>query len=250
MKRIFESAGDNDIIRKNPAKKLTRGGVEAEEKTALTSSQVETLESAVKGTVAEAFVMIGLHAGLRCEEIMALQWSCVSLDGEAPQLSWKNNRPIVVDKLKSKASNRDIPIPPKLVECLKAIKEKSNSDFVISNKSGGPRSQTQFANMWGVIESRSAGVGVYTKNGVKVEIERKLGEKCKRHNFFYTIDFHVTPHQLRHTYITNLILSGVNIKTVQYLAGHSDIKMTLRIYTHLMENKPKDLIAEVLKAYA
>ena len=33
----------------------------------------------------------------------------------------------------------------------------------------------------------------------------------------YTLDFDVTPHQLRHTYITNLLYAGVDPKTVQYV---------------------------------
>ena len=33
----------------------------------------------------------------------------------------------------------------------------------------------------------------------------------------YTLDFNVTPHQLRHTYITNLLYAGVDPKTVQYV---------------------------------
>ena len=78
---------------------------------------------------------------------------------------------------------------------------------------------------------------------------QKLGEKCQRHNFYYTIDFEVTPHILRHTYITNLFLSGVDLKTVQYLAGHSTVEMSLNTYTHLMKNTPEDLIGEIKKAF-
>lgn len=43
----------------------------------------------------------------------------------------------------------------------------------------------------------------------------------------------LTPHILRHDYATNLYYAGVDIKEAQYLLGHSDIKMTLEIYTHL-----------------
>lgn len=43
----------------------------------------------------------------------------------------------------------------------------------------------------------------------------------------YVIDFDVTPHQLRHTYITNLLYAGVDPKTVQYLAGHENSKTTM-----------------------
>jgi site-specific recombinase XerD len=43
----------------------------------------------------------------------------------------------------------------------------------------------------------------------------------------------VTPHIFRHTYATRLFHNGVDIKTAQYLLGHSSIQVTLGIYTHL-----------------
>jgi len=46
----------------------------------------------------------------------------------------------------------------------------------------------------------------------------------------YTLDFDVTPHLLRHTYITNLLYAGVDSKTVQYLAGHENSKTTMDLY--------------------
>ena len=259
-KKIFEEAVENDIIRKSPCSRLKRGGVRPEEKPALSAEQVKILIDAVQGTVAYPFIMIGLYAGLRREEILGLQWDCVHLTGSAPYIAvkralrWENNQPVIEDRLKSKASKRDIPIPPQLVECLKDEKKKSSSDFVISNSTGGPKTQTQFKNLWGVVTARSVGTRSYTtkdRDGkkVKVTVEQKKGEKCKRHNFFYTIDFEVTPHILRHTYITNLFLAGVDLKTVQYLAGHSTIEMTLNTYTHLMANNPSDLIGEVRKAF-
>ena len=44
-----------------------------------------------------------------------------------------------------------------------------------------------------------------------------------------------TAHQLRHTYCTMLYLAGVDILTASKLMGHSDVKITLEIYTHLDE---------------
>lgn len=43
----------------------------------------------------------------------------------------------------------------------------------------------------------------------------------------------VTPHVCRHTYCTNMALSVVSAKTLQYLMGHSDISITLNVYTHI-----------------
>ena len=73
--------------------------------------------------------------------------------------------------------------------------------------------------------------------------------KAKNSNLTYTIDFDVTPHILRHTYITNLLLAGVDIKTVQYLAGHERAKITLDIYAHLTYNRPEEILEKVNAAF-
>lgn len=65
----------------------------------------------------------------------------------------------------------------------------------------------------------------------------------------YTMDFKVTPHMLRHTYITNLIYKGVDPKTVQYLAGHENSKTTMDIYAKVKYNKPEELSSVVNAAF-
>lgn len=257
MKSVFESAADVDIITKNPARKLKRGGIKAEEKDALTPEQQQTLIDAVKGTVAESFVTIGLHTGMRREELLGLKWDCVHLSGKSPYvkvrraLNWDHNQPQLSENLKSHAAYRDIPIPPILVDFLKEEKARSNSLFVIHNSDGGAKTQTQFKNLWAAVEARSVGVRRYKdkSTGRIIETEKKLGDKIPRHKAYITIGFDVTPHLLRHTYISHLILAGVSIKKVQYLAGHSDPEMTLRVYTHLMNNRPADLIGDIRRAY-
>ena len=43
----------------------------------------------------------------------------------------------------------------------------------------------------------------------------------------------ITPHVCRHTYRSNMAKSGMNPKTLQYLMGHSDISVTMNVYTHI-----------------
>ncbi len=43
---------------------------------------------------------------------------------------------------------------------------------------------------------------------------------------------HITPHVFRHTFCTNLANAGMDVKNLQYLMGHSDVGVTLNIYTH------------------
>ena len=263
LKMIFGAAEKSNIINNSPAENLNpKGGRPPKERTALTEEQIEILLNAIRDFPPYPFVMIGLYAGLRREEILALKWDCVELDGPAPYISvrraWhiEHNRPVITNELKTAASKRNIPIPPQLVECLKELKLKSTSEYVIANQTdGGPLSGTQWQRLWNYITVRSTKVRTYTRyiNGEKVKhtVTPVLGEKAAHNNTcVYSMDFQVTPHQLRHTYITHLVLSGMNIKKIQYLAGHENIKMTMDVYTHLLNNRPEDLIGEISNVFA
>ena len=43
----------------------------------------------------------------------------------------------------------------------------------------------------------------------------------------------IIPHVCRHTYCSNMAKAGMNPKTLQYLMGHSDISVTMNVYTHI-----------------
>lgn len=261
-KRIFDSAQESGIVTRSPCTKLKNGGKPQNEKKALTAEQVKTLLDAVSTARTDIvpFVMIGLYAGLRREEIMGLRWENVTLTGPAPHISvrtalrWERNRPVVSTTLKSPAAKRDVPIPPQLVECLTAHRAGSDSDFVFSGRDGQPKTESQFGNMWESVTTRMVKERTYTryKDGEKqvITLSPQKGERAKNGSYCYTIDFPVSPHILRHTYITNLLLAGVDVKTVQYLAGHEHAKITMDIYAHLTYNKPEDIISKVNKAFS
>ena len=66
---------------------------------------------------------------------------------------------------------------------------------------------------------------------------------------FFTHPVQSVDTHAKDTYVSNLLLAGVDIKTVQYLAGHEKSKTTLDIYAHLAYNKPEDTITKVRKAF-
>ena len=253
IKSIFYSAQYSNLIIDNPAAKIkAKGGMPRKEREALTDEQVKILLETIKGRPPYVFVMIGLYSGLRREEILGLQWNCVFLDVETPYIAvrraWRteHNRPIITRELKTPSARRDVPIPKPLIDCLREEKERSISEYVIADKNGEPLSYAQFQRIWNYIRVRSTAERTIYKYENGVAIKKKFspepGQKCiNRPDIVYAIDFNVTPHQLRHTYITNLIHAGVDPKTVQYLAGHENSKVTMDIYAKVKYNRPQEL---------
>ena len=83
---------------------------------------------------------------------------------------------------------------------------KNNQEYLVLNKNGS---------------------GLTTR-GVRVIIDNilKKGE----------IDFHISPHVLRHTFATHMLDSGADLKSVQELLGHENLSTT-QIYTHVSNER-------------
>ena len=75
------------------------------------------------------------------------------------------------------------------------------------------------------------------KNGmpeVAMHWEHRFNHAVSRYNEIYREQLpNITPHICRHTYCSNQAKAGMNPKTLQYLMGHSDIGVTMNVYTHL-----------------
>ena len=64
--------------------------------------------------------------------------------------------------------------------------------------------------------------------------DNQISEFTEKYNKIYRVQMpKVTPHVCRHTYCSNQAKAGMNPKTLQYLMGHSDIGVTMNVYTHL-----------------
>lgn len=267
LNRVLNAAEAAGKIPRNPGRDIKAGGRKTQKKIALTPEQQRTLLDAVQGQRIWLFCMIALYAGLRREEICALRWSCVTLTGDAPHIDvrracrWPTRtKPEVSEILKSDAAWRTIPIPDPLLAALKDARDKAaaktgetalQAHYVVGNADGTPWTMKQLQVAWGVVKARSTGTvkrirkDPITGERTKVEVEKKLGDRIPRHAAYVTIDFPVSPHILRHTYITRLVLGRVDLRRCQYLAGHSDPSITIEIYTSLFGHQPEDLIGDV-----
>lgn len=83
--------------------------------------------------------------------------------------------------------------------------------------------------MW-VFQSDDESGGLHENHSEKINKEWK-------HTFPY-----VSPHVLRHIFCTNMQRSGIDTKSLQYLMGHSNVSVTLDVYTHTDYNAVEDAL--------
>ena len=70
-------------------------------------------------------------------------------------------------------------------------------------------------------------------------LPNKTTISCRIRRMGETIGLKISPHIFRHTFASRLVMNGVNIRTVQALMGHNDIKTTM-IYSHLAPDYLKE----------
>lgn len=264
LRRIFREARVNRLIEHDPTDGISsKGGKKPKKKVVLTDEQVRTLLDAVGGLKVETFILLGLEAGLRREEILALKWANVEIDTDTPYLrvrhAWRieHNRPVVNELLKSDAAAREVPIPPLLADHLRSLRDAGadkRSEYVVCGGTGDALSETQSRHLWRQVTRRTTAPHTYVRyqGGRKTvhAVVPKLGDTARNNpKVRYTMDFRVKTHDLRRTYITNLINEGLDPKTVQRLAGHETIQMTMEIYAQVKYNQPEQLYGPVHEAF-
>jgi site-specific recombinase XerD len=69
---------------------------------------------------------------------------------------------------------------------------------------------------------------------------RSIERTVKKYALLSGIPFFTTPHTLRHSYATDLLSQGVDLRSIQEFLGHKSI-MTTQIYTHVTNKRLKDI---------
>ena len=162
-----------------------------------------------------ACMRISEFCGLTLKDI-DLKNKTVNIDH---QLQRTSKREYVIEPTKTNAGTRVIPITDEVAEMFRSIIEDrpkykvekvvaGYSGFLFLDKDGMPL--------------------------VAMHWEHRFNSMVGRYNEIYKVQIpNITPHVCRHTYCSNQAKAGMNPKTLQYLMGHSDIAVTLNVYTHV-----------------
>ncbi len=151
---------------------------------------------------------------------MGLRWSAVDFDHKLISINHKlivvGKEVIFTDELKTKTSNRTLPLIPAIEEAL--LKHRAQIE---ENKEFYGNSYDQRYLDYVCVEEN--GKIIYPDHMTK-----KFADLLKEHGLK-----HIRLHDLRHSCASNMLASGVPMKEIQEWLGHSNFSTTADVYSHL-----------------
>jgi len=229
LKPAFQMACDEDAIRKNPFNfKLTDVVVnDTVQREALSEEEIATWMDYVAhdktySKYYDEFVVL-LETGMRVSEFCGLTRKDLDFEKRRirvdHQLLRERSGRYHVEKTKTRSGCRYLPMNDNVYCALRKIlarrpKVKTEpmidgyTGFLLLDKNSNPK--------------------------VSLHIEHELSWAQTKYDKLHPDHPlpHITPHVLRHTYCTNCVKRGMDVKALQYLMGHSDVSTTLDTYTH------------------
>ncbi|AAP08256.1 MULTISPECIES: tyrosine-type recombinase/integrase [Bacillus] len=225
IRNSLEHAIDLELITKNVAAKTKLPKADKEELTVWNEQEVQLfLKAAQDGRYSIVFHM-ALVTGMRQGELLGLRWKDVDLEKGhliiSQTLSHDGKTFLVGGKTKS--SLRKILLPASTIAKLKKhraviLKEKlsqgeeyQDNDLVMCTPSGTPINPAN------------------VRRSLNALIQKAAVPKIRFHD-------------LRHTHATLLLAKGVNVKVISERLGHSNIKITLDTYSHVLPTMQEDAV--------
>ena len=228
VKPAFQMACDEDIIRKNPFDFPLAGVVvnDSQKRIALSQEQQETFMTFVREDdhycryYDEFNVLLG--TGMRVSEFCGLTIGDLDFENRKihveKQLVKEKGGVYHVEKTKTESGVRYIPMSDEVYQSLKNIlahRQKPQKEMMVDGY---------------------AGFLLLDKNGnpkVGLHLDHHMQWTMKKYRRTQDIPLPtITPHVLRHTFCTNMANAGMDLKSLQYLMGHSDAGVTMNVYTH------------------
>ena len=232
MHQMYEAAIINELTLKDPTVGLVLPKKQTEERQPVNEQTVEKIVKFAQLNDIGVFALTLLYTGMRRGEIIALDWKDIDFKNKCIKVSksvvFHGNKP-VVSPTKTKSSNRTVPILD-ILYCALVEYRKKYIEAYGKNIDDLP----VFVNSLGERHTNTS--------------QRKLWLKfIKEFKEYSGMKEEFGMHQLRHTFCTLLYKAGVDLKTTQSILGHSDISITLKIYTHLDQEQKLQSVEKINK---
>lgn len=227
--QTLDLAVRNKLIQSNPCQFVVLPQCERFESQFYTEAQLKALFSALKDDPILPMVRITAWYGLRRSELLGLQWDSIDLEAGTMTIRHtvsKVTEVVAKDKTKNASSRRTFPLTPEAVEIFTKAKEQEERNRAMF---GREYQENPYVFKWPDGHPYSPDY-----------ISHHFAKVLKRHGLP-----HIRFHELRHSCASMLINMGFTLKDVQEWLGHSDIKMTANVYSHL-DNARKNTIAAKL----
>jgi integrase len=168
-----------------------------------------------------AYVVLSLLTGARTEELRALAWDHVDLDGRPeddppipPSIQvWRSVR--AGGDTKTKKSRRTLALPSRCVDALRLHRQQQDEDC---ERAGQKWHRT------GLVFVSAVGTGLDPAN-VRRAFRRIVGAAGLDAKAW-------SPRELRHSFVSLLSDSGVSIEGIADLCGHAGTRVTETVYRH------------------
>lgn len=269
LRAVFKEAVSDQIIHANPMDGVRRIKGKAPE---AVGRALDFDEVAHFRELGEALYAAGLcrlwpalftsvNVGMRRGEVMGLAWDCVDFERGVLRV----HRQLVQGKggaklqgdLKTQTSKREIHMPTNLKSMLRAHQQ---SQQIERERAGSEWHETKavFATEFGnwvypdnlnrslehIIEWSKPKKGKPTQGGIGAEKTARIEEIVRRNGPLPTF----TPHDLRHTYATLALRSGVPVEVVSKKLGHARVSITLDIYRHVTDSEQLEYAIDIFAA--
>ena len=233
LSSVFEYAIENRAFEFNPCQYLKiPKQAKTEERRALSPAERKWVEDFEHR--AQPAAMLMMYSGLRRGEATALLWSDIDFKNKTITVNksydFKNNE---LKLPKTKSGIRIVTVPDKLISYLTILERKSL--YVLTNTQGKMMTSDSWKKMW---DSYLCDLNLQYGTGIS-----KRNKFDPRGNIITITPF--TPHCLRHTFCTIMYEAGIDVLTAKEQMGHSDVKTTLAIYTHLDSQHKKKNISKL-----
>ncbi len=237
---VFEQAKKEGILVKNPCDAANPPKMDTKEKRALSSDRAHVLIAMLdEKNDRECAYLLAITMGLRRGEICGLSWGDVDFENGILDVSHSYDTLGNLKGTKTKAGMRLLPLPENVAEALREHKKAQKERYDRTNQWRKPEE--------GYIEQTDGSPVISDISGGRV-LPSNLSRWWTEDRAKYGLEGWCL-HELRHTYLTMLALSGVHPKVMQELAGHYSSQITMDIYTHVNMDAKREAVAAVSKAF-